>query len=455
MRSRAWPTVGAGARERRHPRMRVLLVCHGYPPTGVAGVERLSAQTAETLTERGHEVTVLTRQPSEAPATLALRRDTRAGVPVISIVGSGSTFERFPGYESALENVFERVMTEVAPDVVLITHLLHHSPGYVSAAHRWGIPVVLELHDFFMLCPRAHLERRNGDLCDGPEGGCACARYCFEDQTDARLRWALRSESFAEALREADEVLAPSRFLAEAFASRRGEDPIRVIPNAVAQMGPVLREDRPPGQPLHLASIGVTVEHKGFQTVVEALRLAALPAARYTIFGVALPPLSHELQEAGDEIADLELRLFNAFHPAHLPALLGDVDVVVVPSLVPETYSIVTREAFACGIPVIAAAIGALPEAVREEENGWLFEPGDAVGLAALLWRLNEDPSLVPRAAARVSEEEVVTVPARTDAVEAILESAIARGPSGRPSPELPLMRDALAEADVRQGLNE
>ena len=38
--------------------MKVLLVCHGYPPTGVAGVERLTAQVAGELTARGHEVTV-------------------------------------------------------------------------------------------------------------------------------------------------------------------------------------------------------------------------------------------------------------------------------------------------------------------------------------------------------------------------------------------------------------
>ena len=113
--------------------MRVLLVCHGYPPLGVAGVERVSAQSAERLTAAGHEVTVLTRRPSEAPPTLTLERDRRGGVPVISIAGAGSTFGRFPGHEASLKRIFERTLMEVRPDVVLITHLLHHSPYPVLA----------------------------------------------------------------------------------------------------------------------------------------------------------------------------------------------------------------------------------------------------------------------------------------------------------------------------------
>lgn len=434
--------------------MKVLLVCHGYPPIGVAGVERLSAQTAECLIERGHEVTVLTRQPSEAPAALALQRETRAGVPVVSIVGAGSTFERFPGHEPALERIFERMLVEVAPDVVLVTHLMHHSPGYVSIAHRWGIPVVLELHDFFALCPRAHLQRRSGDLCDGPEGGAACARHCFADQRDALLRWALRSESFAEAVRSADEVLAPSQFVVDAFeALRDGGIPIRILDNAVGPLGPVLRSAQDPSRPLRLASIGVTVEHKGFQVVVEALRLARLPESRYTIFGVALPPLSQQLHEAADDVAGLELRLFNGFSPTHLPVLLADFDALVIPSLVAETYSIVAREAFACGLPVIASRIGALPDAINPGENGWLFEPGDAVDLATLLQGLNGDRRLLQRAAEVVREEEVTSVPARTDCLEAMLAAVVERADheiSHQPDTALPLMREGLAVADAR-----
>jgi len=433
--------------------MKVLLVSHGYPPIGVAGVERLSAHLAVELSGRGHEVTVFTRRPDELPKSLEFRRESRDGVPVVSIVGGGSAFERFPTWEPELERAFERLLIEISPDVVLIAHLMNHSPGYVDVAHRWGIPVLLELHDFFMLCPRAHLERRSGEQCAGPDAGRACAQHCFGDQDEAELRWALRSRSFAEALQAADEVVAPSSFVADAFATLRGSGaPIRIVENGVVPLGPVLRPQRTEPQPLRLASIGVTVEHKGFQVVVEALRRAALPDASYTIFGVALPPLAAELQEAGDEIPGLELRLANGFAPSHLPALLADCDLVVVPSLVAETYSIVTREAFACGLPVIASRIGALPEAIRPGENGWLFDPGDATALADLLRSLDGDCGMLSRAAAGIRASDAPAASTRTDRIEALLEELVGRGGgaarNGEEGRELEIMRRAVSGAD-------
>lgn len=432
--------------------MNVLLVCHRYPPQGVAGVERISAQTAEGLAGRGHEVTVLTRLPSATPPTLALERERRNGVQVVSLVGGSDDSERFPSHGAVLEKIFERMLVELTPDAVLVTHLLYHSPGYVAVAHRWGIPVVLELHDFFALCPRAHLQRRSGEPCGGPEGGSACARHCFPGQPDADLRWALRSRSFAEAVCRADEVLAPSRFVADAFESRRGEGkPIRLVENAVPEFAPALQPGPSPCGPLHLASIGVTVEHKGFHIVIEALRRARLRASRYTVLGVPLQPQAGALHEAAEDVSGLELRLAGEFLPAHLPVLLADVDALVVPSLVPETFSIVAREGFACGLPVVASRIGALPDAIEPGESGWLFDPGDTTGLAELLQRLDGDRSSLMRASERLrAKRTTISVGARTGRIQGILEEAVERTSGRLPAhhgEELALMRRALGGA--------
>jgi glycosyltransferase involved in cell wall biosynthesis len=314
--------------------------------------------------------------------------------------------------------------------------------------------VVVELHDFFAICPRAHLQRVSGELCAGPEGGLACAVHCFGDQRDAELRWALRSRSFGDALRSADAVLAPSEFVADTFAAERGDTgPIEVVANAVAPFGPVLRIENPPGGPLRIASIGVTVDHKGFQIVVEALRLAEFPEVRYTIHGIPLPPLSYDLHAEADTIPGVSLKLAGGFNPAHLPVLLADTDVVIVPSIVPETFSIVVREAFALGIPVIASRIGALPDAIRPGENGWLFEPGDAPGLALLLRRLHEEPHLLRRARQGIKSADVSSVEQRIDQVEGLLERVRADGPKPAGAPgatEDALMREALIAADAR-----
>jgi glycosyltransferase involved in cell wall biosynthesis len=53
----------------------------------------------------------------------------------------------------------------------------------------------------------------------------------------------------------------------------------------------------------------------------------------------------------------------------------------------------VAAEAMACGVPVVASRIAAIPEVVLDEETGLLVEPGDPVDLASKLRLLLGDPA--------------------------------------------------------------
>jgi glycogen(starch) synthase len=69
----------------------------------------------------------------------------------------------------------------------------------------------------------------------------------------------------------------------------------------------------------------------------------------------------------------------------------------VLPSIWPETFSIVLREALSAGLPVVASRIGAIPELIRDGENGLLVTPGSVDDLAAALERLAREPALRQR----------------------------------------------------------
>lgn len=413
--------------------MRVLLVTHLYPPIGVAGVERLVEQTAHGLTERGHEVVVLTRHASKAPPTPRLQRTKQAGVNVIVIAGGGPLLGRFPEFSPELERLFEMALIEYGPDVVVVSHLLNHSPGYVAIAHRWRVPVVLELHDFFTVCERAHLERSSGDLCEGPEGGGACAMHCFPRQKRAIERWALRTELFRHALERADALVAPSRFVADYFRQNLGPQapPLYVLGNGVGFESAIARSHIPTiarqaGAPLHLACVGAVTAHKGVQVLIDAIRSAHLPKVRVTLIGGIDPGYFRSIAAAADRLSNVEFRAYGRFAPRELPFLLADVDAVVIPSLVWETYSIVARESLACGVPVIASRIGALPEAVRDGENGLLFEPGSASDLARLLRRVHQNPGLLDALRRGIRASDWISVEDRTPQLEAILHDLVA-----------------------------
>ena len=82
---------------------------------------------------------------------------------------------------------------------------------------------------------------------------------------------------------------------------------------------------------------------------------------------------------------------------------------LLVPSIAPETSSLVAREAIACGTPVIAFPNGALPETVEHGRTGFLVD--DVDGMAAAIGRARTlDPGVLRRIARERFSVERMTV---------------------------------------------
>ena len=100
---------------------------------------------------------------------------------------------------------------------------------------------------------------------------------------------------------------------------------------------------------------------------------------------------------------------------------MADLDVFVLPSLW-EGFGLVLVEAMAAGRPVVASAVGPIPEIVVDGVTGLLVPPGDPAALAEAIIRVLQDPELASamgRAGrARVERElRVDTMVARTEAL--------------------------------------
>jgi glycosyltransferase involved in cell wall biosynthesis len=428
--------------------VRLLLVTHRYPPDGVTGVERVAEWTASGLRDEGDEVTVLTRRPSTATSVISIERSQRDGVEVLTLVGGCRDHASYPGQAGDLEGFFERVLVDLSPDAVLATHLLWHSPAYVPIASRLGIPTVLELHDFFVLCPLVNLQKTTGAPCAGPDRGEECARTCFAGQEESASRWQARWRSYHDALRFGAALVAPSRYMADTFASYGVRDAfIHVVANPVAIPVASVAGVRRPGL-LRLVLVGGAVApHKGGELLLDALGVSRCGPVELDIIGALDPAYAKVLRERASRVPKLRFRLGGTFDNHLLPALLRNVDAVVIPSTVPESFSIVAREAFACGLPVVAADGGALPEAVRDGHNGLLFRTGSAASLAVCLERLAYEEGLVDRLASGARSTRIVTVEERVAAVRRVVEIALESGPPSIPECDPPVGARATASS--------
>lgn len=428
--------------------MRVFLLVHRFPPDVVTGIERVAEGLADGLAAAGDSVTVTTRRPG---ADLLEREARPNDVRVNWIGGRHPSFERPLHLDPAEARTTEGTFHEADPEVVHVLHLHGFDPRILHTAYRLRVPIVVSLQDHFFACPLAHLRKRDGRLCGGPDGGSECAATCFEREGESALqRWTARAAYFRGLLDLATVTVAPSRYIADYFAALGvPRERIRIIPNGVGTVTRPAggRADSGVHRALKLAYIGSLIRDKGVDLILDAIELSRVPDVSLTIAGFS-PDQRYVDQMKGRAatIPGLRLTVVGPYEDGELPGILGDADAVVVPSRVPESFSLTTREAFVQGVPAIVARLGALVDAVEEGVNGWTFEPGSAADLGSVLSRLWQEPGALESGKAGAARTTVTTVAEHVQMISSIYRET-ARGPahfSAAQADPLDALRDGL-----------
>lgn len=178
-----------------------------------------------------------------------------------------------------------------------------------------------------------------------------------------------------------------------------------VIRNGVALGPPPPRRPKRPGAPVELLSVGRLRAPKDFTTLVRAVAALAPGSVRLRIAGDG-----PDRAEVADEVAQLGLdgavELLGARDD--VADLLAGADAFVL-STDSEGLPMSVLEAMAAGLPVVASAVGGVPELVRDGETGALVPPRDPNALAAAIAGLAADADLRARlgdAARRRAERE-------------------------------------------------
>ncbi len=147
------------------------------------------------------------------------------------------------------------------------------------------------------------------------------------------------------------------------------------------------------GIPSHaevLTTLAVLREPKGIQFMIRAMPdiLAARPHAYYLIAGDGA--YRQALEEEVDKAGVREHVIFAGMR-SDVHRVLAASDVFVLPTLT-EALPTVLAEAMACRLPIIASAVGGVPEMVTDGDNGLLLQPGDPRALADACIGLLSDP---------------------------------------------------------------
>lgn len=246
-------------------------------------------------------------------------------------------------------------------------------------------------------------------------------------------------------LNSCDRVLAVSDFVRRKFVSMGvNEAKIDALPigsriNRVIALKPDLLFD-PPAlpprdsstwqdvRPLRLHFMGYNNYYKGLHVVAEALErlspahLRKLDLSIYALDGQSIEWLFRRLEPRLHR-----LTWGNAYNYHDIPWMLGGKDLTIVPSVWWDNAPQTVFESLSCGVPVLGANIGGIPDFVHHGVNGLLFTANSRPSLAEQLTRAIEDPWMVESLRANVHPTKSIEDHAKE--MEAVYAASQARFP--------------------------
>ncbi|MBL8764562.1 MAG: glycosyltransferase [Phycisphaerae bacterium] len=222
---------------------------------------------------------------------------------------------------------------------------------------------------------------------------------------DGPNEYGARRAAMVRMLNSCDRVLAVSDFVRRKFESMGVRpDVIRAVTigtriNRIVARTPELAFAPPPidpaaPRPIRLVFMGYNNYYKGLSMFVESLEmLDATDLARLDLAIFALDGQTIEWMFRRMEPRLARLTFSTGYEHHDIPWLLGGRDLGVVPSVWWDNAPQTVMEFQACGLPVLGAELGGIPDFVRDGHNGILFRGNDREDLARKLRSLIRDPA--------------------------------------------------------------
>jgi len=389
--------------------LRILFVIDTWGLIG--GTERHASVVVPALARRGHEITVLCRED---------HRPDFAPVDVIE----------FPALEGATMSSGDRLellaqLRKKNPEVVFFSAL--RNVDAAAALLEIG-PVVRYVHDHTLFCPGLNKYREDGQTCRDPMGRICLERYWLKGGCTC-FKKSVHSEPFknpldeleakfkeVEIARRSKHVLTNSNYMRSELLkvgflpeqtsvlyyftrSNSGDQPTADLPVATASF-----LASAPEVPVLLTPARLTLPDKGVDYLLTALGRVQNDF-RAVIAGSG-PAEEHLRRKAILDGVGERVHFTGWLGSEGVESLYQTANLVVCPSVWDEPFGLVGIESMVHGKPVIAFAVGGIPEWLDDGETGYLVPRKDVGAMAAAIDRLLGAPELA-RSMGRRGQEVV------------------------------------------------
>jgi glycosyltransferase involved in cell wall biosynthesis len=406
----AMPAHGAAKR-----RQRVLVVNVFFPPQAIGGATRIVAaqvlKMREVYADKFDVAVFCGNDEDGVPYEMTAYEWN--GVPVYSVNTPLREGNDWQYADPGIRPGFEAVLDRYKPDIVHFHAIQRLTAVVIDALLDRGIPYVVTVHDAWWISDHQFLIDQDDRLempwernAERMNGSCKTA------SSETRLR------ELAARLKGANAVLAVSASFTTLY-QRAGIANVRTVENGLPEL-PKLEAAAAPEGVLRIGHFGGRGYIKGLFLLKRALSRGA-----YAKLEAVVVDLSKSWGEEVLEVwGETPVRIVGRVPQDKIGWLYGQIDVLIAPSVWPESFGLVVREAVLYGKWVVVSDRGALPEAVIPGVNGFVIDLNDPQALPAILGRLQAEmkrfratPAQAPR---------IATVAENTGAVCAIYDEILA-----------------------------
>jgi len=335
-----------------------------YYTEGRGGAELSMAIVASAIQKLGHNALIASSESYGCFGLKTIKFRKYAKVPIFRL------------HEEYLSRFFKKIIAENKIDIVHANDRLTSVPA-ILAAKRCGVPVAVQLRDYWFACPKSTLLRRDGTSCSG----CSLSEIHKCSASLWRIPWDAYKLNYLKrarrVLNNADMRIAASNTIKEKAEMFNILDTI-VIPNPVGPefFSPCENDDLRETLGLSgttITYIGALDYSKGIMELLEVMIKLIDSAPNTSFLIVGNGRLSDKIQRriAGEGLGKRIIVLGGLPH-ARMPEIYSCSDIIAVPSVWDEPFGRVCLEAMAAGKPVLASAAGGLREVIKDE---WCLIP--------------------------------------------------------------------------------
>ena len=303
-------------------------------------------------------------------------------------------------------------------DLIHINITLGHTFDIYKVAKDRNISIVYTVHDYFYICPTFHMVDHEGSYCNGCEYGkenedCLKNHPYINNPFDKFMlkRW---RDEFIKIKENIDCFIFPSFSCKKYFLSFYSipENKCRVIYHGTSFKKKELSYDEDNRGDLQVGILGSMFKHKGeslFKYILDNINDEKIKFYHYGEGFLESNSLTNYGVYERSKIIDMLKR--------------DEIDVILLLSTWPETFSYTLTESIVAGIPPIVTNLGALKERVEMGEIGWVVDYKDPEKICELLHRIKVDRLELKKCRERIKKYPIKSITEMSNETENVYKN--------------------------------